>query len=200
MSRLSELHAKLDSFVHNECIPAEAQWMRAIDESGPRRWETVPDVLEKLQARAKVLGLFNLFLPAEFEGGPGLSLTEYAPLCELMGWSPLAAEACNCSAPGATRDRKSAGRGRLEKTSRFHRASDTGNMEVLIKYGSAEQRARWLTPLLEGRIRSAFLMTEPDVASSDGVYVVLDGVGTAASFSRHRNPPPPPSHSSQHSY
>ena len=101
MSRLAELHTRLDSFVRNECIPAEAQWMRAIDESGPRRWDTVPDVLEKLQARAKVLGLFNLFLPAEFEGGPGLSLTEYAPLCELMGWSPLAAEACNCSAPGA---------------------------------------------------------------------------------------------------
>lgn len=141
MNRLVDLHAVLKAFVLDECIPAEAAFMNDVKTMG---FQQVPPVLDRLKARSKELGLWNLFLPADFPGGPGLSLEEYAPLCELMGWTPLASEACNCSAP------------------------DTGNMELLIKYGSRQQKERWLTPLLEGTIRSAFLMTEPDVASSDG--------------------------------
>jgi len=127
----------------DECVyPAEAAYARSRATSlGPHH---VPPVVEDLKIEARSRGLWNLFLP----GVSGLSNTEYAPLAELMGRSPvLAAEACNCSAP------------------------DTGNMELLHMFGTGEQQRRWLDPLLEGQIRSCFAMTEPDVASSDAANI-----------------------------
>jgi acyl-CoA dehydrogenase len=124
-------------------FPAEAEYDEARRVAGPDD-HTVPEVIERLKREARARGLWNLFLP---DVG-GLSNVEYAPLAELSGWSPeLAPEAMNCAAP------------------------DTGNMELLHLFGTPEQQSRWLEPLLDGRIRSAFAMTEPEVASSDATNI-----------------------------
>lgn len=163
-ARVAQLADAVRGFVDDHVLPAEAVFAAQLDEAsrpgGPGRF-AVPAVVEELKRAARARGLWNLFLP-ESDLGAGLTNAEYAPLCEIMGRSPLAPEAFNCSAP------------------------DTGNMEVLVRYGSDAQKAAWLAPLLDGRIRSCFAMTEPDVASSDatnvacrlrrdGDDVVLDG-------------------------
>ncbi|KAJ1722212.1 hypothetical protein LPJ53_003345 [Coemansia erecta] len=145
--RVQELQRRLTEFVENECIPVEAEYQKALG-TGEQRWKTVPPVMDRLKARARELGLWNLFLTREYKEGAGLTNYEYAVLCEIMGRSPaIAPEACNCSAP------------------------DTGNMEVFAKYGTAAQKEKWLVPLMEGKIRSAFAMTEPAVASSDATNI-----------------------------
>ncbi len=138
---------RLQAFMEAHIYPNEA----AVYEQHaalPDRWE-VPPLIEELKAKAKAEGLWNLFLP-ESDRGAGLTNLEYAPLCEIMGRVTFAAEVFNCSAP------------------------DTGNMEVLDRYGTEAQQREWLEPLLEGRIRSAFAMTEPDVASSDATNIATE--------------------------
>jgi acyl-CoA dehydrogenase len=142
--KTQELHGRVLEFAKTQCYPAEAVFADQLKKSSDR-WQPVP-VVEELKKKAKALGLWNLFLP-ESEHGAGLTNLEYAPLCEIMGYYPLTSEATNCSAP------------------------DTGNMETLVRYGSAEHKKRWLEPLLAGEIRSAFCMTEPDVASSDATNI-----------------------------
>ncbi|KAL1923964.1 uncharacterized protein VTP21DRAFT_6999 [Calcarisporiella thermophila] len=145
--RMEQLLAKLEDFVTNDCIPAE-KLARSQLGTGENRWKIVPPVLHQLKEKAKSLGLWNLFLPQDIPGSPGLSNVEYALCAEIMGRSVLLApEACNCSAP------------------------DTGNMELLARCGNEEQKRRWLEPLLRGEIRSAFAMTEKNVASSDATNV-----------------------------
>ena len=138
-----ELRERLLAFM-DECVhPAEARFREQVERSADSPWDT-PPVIEELKVQARDRGLWNLFLPAMHEHGAGLTNLQYAPLAEITGRSPwIAPEALNCSAP------------------------DTGNMELLSLFGTPEQKARWLEPLLDGRIRSAFSMTEPDVASSD---------------------------------
>ncbi len=131
-------------FMQKYVYPNEQTYVDQLN-AGPTRWQ-VPPILEELKAQARERGLWNLFLP-ESELGAGLANLEYAPLCEIMGRSPIAPEVFNCAAP------------------------DTGNMEVLVRYGTPEQKKQWLTPLLEGKIRSAFAMTEPKVASSDATNI-----------------------------
>ena len=143
-SKVSEFRSRLMDFMRAHVYPAEAEYYQSID-SGETRW-SVPPVMEDLKNKAQKEGLWNLFLP-DSEYGAGLSNLEYAPLAEIMGRSVIAPEVFNCSAP------------------------DTGNMEVLVRYGSPEQKATWLEPLLKGEIRSAFAMTEPDVASSDATNI-----------------------------
>jgi acyl-CoA dehydrogenase len=138
--RIQDLKARLTAFMEAHVYPNEARLHDNLGE-GDSRWQ-VPPLVEELKARAKAEGLWNLFLPAH-DRADGLTNLEYAPLCEIMGRSLIAPELFNCNAP------------------------DTGNMETLIKYGTEAQQERWLTPLLDGRIRSAFCMTEPAVASSD---------------------------------
>jgi acyl-CoA dehydrogenase len=135
--------ARLGAFMDEHIYPNEARF-QAQHRSG-NRWEE-PPLLAELQQKARALGLWNLFLP-DSRHGAGLSNLEYAPLCELMGRVPWSPEVFNCSAP------------------------DTGNMETLERYGTPEQKRAWLEPLLAGRIRSAFAMTEPRVASSDATNI-----------------------------
>ncbi len=132
---------RLSEFMDSEVMPAETEYKQQLNGGGDWRQWRQPAIMESLKARARELGLWNLFLPGTH--GAGLSNTEYATLAEYMGRSIIAPEVFNCNAP------------------------DTGNMEVLEKYGSPEQQAQWLQPLLAGEIRSAFCMTEPEVASSD---------------------------------
>src|SRR3954453_14437284 len=165
-ARAADLTARVADFMATEITPVEADYHRDLAEA--RRtgdpWTPLP-VIAELKAKARALGLWNLFLPKEHageyaarfgtDGGEGLSNVDYAPLAERMGRSAIAPLVFNCNAP------------------------DTGNMEVLLRYGSAEQRRQWREPLLDGRIRSAFTMTEPEVASSDATNMaatcVVDG-------------------------
>ena len=142
--RTTELEERLLTFMDDVVYPNERVYIQQIS-AATNRWES-PPIMEKLKTEAKALGLWNLFLP-DSELGAGLTNLEYAPLCEILGRSPIAAEACNCSAP------------------------DTGNMETLVRYGSDEQKHQWLKPLLDGTIRSAYTMTEPEVASSDATNI-----------------------------
>jgi len=138
-NKVKDLQDKLTNFMNEHVYKNEVVYKEEFEKGG--RW-CVPKIMEDMKSKAKSQGLWNLFLP-ESDLGAGLTNTEYAPLCEIMGRSPIGAEVFNCSAP------------------------DTGNMEVLVRYGTKEQQNQWLTPLLNGEIRSAFAMTEPDVASSD---------------------------------
>jgi acyl-CoA dehydrogenase len=140
--RSKDLHASVAHFMETEVLPAEAAFLASLKEE---RWR-VPAVMAELKQKARARGLWNLFLP-EHEGGAGLTNLEYAPMAELMGQLAFAPEVFNCGAP------------------------DTGNMEVLARYGTPAQKERWLVPLLNGEIRSGFAMTEPGVASSDATNI-----------------------------
>jgi acyl-CoA dehydrogenase len=144
--RAKELRESLLAFMDERVYPAEPEWAAAVN--GPDGPHVHPPVIEELKAEAQRRGLWNLFLPDD-EHGAGLSNCDYAPLAEIMGRTRIASEACNCSAP------------------------DTGNMEVLHQFGTEAQKERWLRPLLDGEIRSAFAMTEPAVASSDATNIAL---------------------------
>ena len=138
--KVKNLRERVIEVMDEAVYPNEGTYFEQLDE-GDDRWQP-PPVIEEMKDKAREAGLWNLFLP-ESESGAGLTNLEYAPLCEIMGRSLIAPEAFNCSAP------------------------DTGNMEVLERYGTQEQKKEWLEPLLAGEIRSAFAMTEPGVASSD---------------------------------
>jgi acyl-CoA dehydrogenase len=145
--RTQELQQRVAAFMAEHVYPAEQRYFDEIEANtrAGRRWTPLA-LIEELKAKARAASLWNLFLP-ESEYGAGLKNQEYAPLAEIMGGLPWASEVFNCSAP------------------------DTGNMEVLVRYGSAEHRRQWLEPLLAGEIRSAFAMTEPAVASSDATNI-----------------------------
>src|SRR6202165_1187208 len=140
--KVKDLQKRLQSFMEKYVYPKQQRFNCEIERN---RWSPTR-IVEELKPKARAAGLWNLFLPHN-EHGAGLTNLEYAPLCEIMGRSPMAAEVFNCSAP------------------------DTGNMEVLARYGTAEKKERWLKPLMAGEIRSAFLMTEPAVASSDATHI-----------------------------
>jgi acyl-CoA dehydrogenase len=144
--RCKDFQQRLLAFMDERVYPAERVYEEQLRSSGDPHFH--PPVMEELKKEAHARGLWNLFHPHP-EWGPGLTNSEYAPLAEIMGRSTIASEACNCSAP------------------------DTGNMEVLTLFGSPEQQDRWLRPLLDGEIRSAFAMTEPAVASSDATNIEM---------------------------
>jgi acyl-CoA dehydrogenase len=145
--KVRDLQERVNQFMDQHVYPAEPLYHKELEENrrAGNPWQ-VTKVVEDLKRKAKAAGLWNLFLPHS-EHGAGLTNLEYAPLCEIMGRSHIAPEAFNCSAP------------------------DTGNMEVLARYATKEQQQRWLEPLLDGKIRSAFAMTEPSVASSDATNI-----------------------------
>ncbi|HEV7551727.1 MAG TPA: acyl-CoA dehydrogenase family protein, partial [Candidatus Angelobacter sp.] len=140
--KVKTLRERLRAFMDEHVYPNEKRYYQEVERD---RWAPAK-VIEELKPKARAAGLWNLFLPDD-DNGAGLTNLEYAPLCEIMGGSILAPEVFNCSAP------------------------DTGNMEVLARYGTAEQKERWLKPLLAGEIRSCFAMTEPAVASSDATNI-----------------------------
>ncbi|MCZ4315714.1 acyl-CoA dehydrogenase family protein [Comamonadaceae bacterium G21597-S1] len=151
--RTKELQAQVQAFMDEHVYPAEAAYKEELEANSAagKRWSAL-QTIEQLKSKAKAAGLWNLFLPVDSAAasgyaGAGLTNQEYAPLAEIMGRVPWASEVFNCSAP------------------------DTGNMETIARYGSEENKARWLRPLLDGEIRSAFAMTEPDVASSDATNI-----------------------------
>jgi acyl-CoA dehydrogenase len=169
--RCKEFQVRLQAFMDEHVYPSEAVYEEQMREAGDPNHQ--PQVIEDLKDEARRRGLWNLFHP-DPEFGAGLTNAEYAPLAEIMGRSHIASEACNCSAP------------------------DTGNMEVLTQFGTPEQKERWLRPLLDGEIRSAFAMTEPDVASADATNIrlrieregdewVLNGKKWWTSNALHRN-------------
>ena len=137
--KVKKFQEKLTDFMNENVYKNEDVYKKQVEEGG--RW-CIPAIMEELKAKAKAEGLWNLFLP-DSDLGASSTNVEYAPLCEIMGRSPIGPEVFNCSAP------------------------DTGNMEVLVRYGTEDQKSKWLEPLLNGEIRSSFAMTEPDVASSD---------------------------------
>jgi acyl-CoA dehydrogenase len=162
--RAADLTGAVRTFIQDEIAPVENELQRRIADArraGEDVWQ-VPDEVRELQRKARAVGLWNLFLPAGHEGpyaerygtrdGAGLTNVDYGPVAEATGWSFLAPYVFNCNAP------------------------DSGNAEVLLRYGSQEQKDRWLDPLLDGRIRSAFAMTEPGVASSDATNMALTAV------------------------
>ncbi|MET3317062.1 UNVERIFIED_ORG: acyl-CoA dehydrogenase [Peribacillus simplex] len=143
--KVKNLEKKLTEFMEKYVYPNESVYHKQLEKQNSR-WSEIPPVLSELTAKAKEEGLWNLFLP-ESNYGAGLTNLEYAPLCEIMGRSMIGPEIFNCNAP------------------------DTGNMEVLVRYGTDEHKERWLKPLLAGEIRSCFSMTEPEVASSDATNI-----------------------------
>ena len=146
--KVREMQARLLAFMESEVYPCEADFFREIADNRARGNAWLPSqTIESLKPKAKAAGLWNLFLPHSPRAPSGLSNLEYAPLCEIMGRVPFAAEVFNCSAP------------------------DTGNMETIARYGTEAHKDQWLEPLLNGSIRSAFLMTEPAVASSDATNI-----------------------------
>lgn len=153
-SRVSD-HAKktldiVKKFVDERCIPADPVFAAQIDQGGASRWDHHPSIIDNLKVEARKLGLWNMFFPkGHYKESPGFTNVEYGLMAEQLGKSRCASEAVNCAAP------------------------DTGNMEVLAKYGNEAQKKQWLKPLMDGEIRSAFLMTEPDIASSDATNIKL---------------------------
>ncbi|WOB09026.1 acyl-CoA dehydrogenase family protein [Piscinibacter gummiphilus] len=146
--KMLEWQERLMKFVTENVVPAEPLFRKEMEANRAKgnQWNPTHEVMDGLKAKARAAGLWNMFLPAS-QHGAGLTNLEYAPLCEIMGRYPLTSEAMNCSAP------------------------DTGNMELLERYGTPEHKEKWLKPLLAGEIRSGFAMTEPDVPSSDATQI-----------------------------
>ncbi|MGB3811370.1 MAG: acyl-CoA dehydrogenase family protein [Parvibaculum sp.] len=144
--KTKELIDRLKTFMDANVYPNAHLYDQQVAEAGADRWKKIPPIIEQLKIKAREAGLWNLFLP-DSDHGAGLTNLEYAPLAEIMGRIPFASEIFNCSAP------------------------DTGNMEVIDRFGTEEHKRQWLTPLLNGEIRSSFLMTEPDISSSDATNI-----------------------------